>query len=199
MKKAPKYISFRIFISSALLYFFLVIPFAGFMWVQKIPDLLRLETGMSLSQADSVLSIKIGQQETRRQNTVQEYDTPDVLITDLFENISPDKKEDLEIKSTSHISTSFDYLLNAFLVILVLLGLLSAPFKRFFRRRKKQLFIAQRLENHCRKWLLKTPVIHAILFAIPHAISLSYTAWTIYSGVISRMPKSLKLVTLKAM
>lgn len=182
MKKAPKYISFRIFISSALLYFFLVIPFAGFMWVQKIPDLLRLETGMSLSQADSVLSIKIGQQETRRQNTVQEYDTPDVLITDLFENISPDKKEDLEIKSTSHISTSFDYLLNAFLVILVLLGLLSAPFKRFFRRRKKQLFIAQRLENHCRKWLLKTPVIHAILFAIPHAISLSYTAWTIYSG-----------------
>lgn len=182
MKKAPKYISFRIFISSALLYFFLVIPFAGFMWVQKIPDLLRLETGMSLSQADSVLSIKIGPQETRRQNTVQEYDTPDVLITDLFENISPDKKEDLEIKSTSHISTSFDYLLNAFLVILVLLGLLSAPFKRFFRRRKKQLFIAQRLENHCRKWLLKTPVIHAILFAIPHAISLSYTAWTIYSG-----------------
>lgn len=182
MKKAPKYISFRIFISSALLYFFLVIPFAGFMWVQKIPDLLRLETGMSLSQADSVLSIKIGQQETRQQNTVQEYDTPDVLITDLFENISPDKKEDLEIKSTSHISTSFDYLLNAFLVILVLLGLLSAPFKRFFRRRKKQLFIAQKLESHCRKWLLKTPVIHAILFAIPHAISLSYTAWTIYSG-----------------
>lgn len=182
MKKAPKYISFRIFISSALLYFFLVIPFAGFMWVQKIPDLLRLETGMSLSQADSVLSIKIGQQETRRQNTVQEYDTPDVLITDLFENISPDKKEDLEIKSTSHISTSFEYLLKAFLVILVLLGIISAPFKRFFRRRKKQLFIAQRLENHCRKWLLKTPVIHTILFAIPHAISLSYTAWTIYSG-----------------
>lgn len=182
MKKTPKYISFRIFISSALLYFFLVIPFAGFMWVQKIPDLLRLETGMSLSQADSVLSIKIDQQETRPQNTVQEYDTPDVLFTDLFENISPDKKEDLEIKSTSHISTSFEYLLNAFLVILVLLGIISAPFKRFFRRRKKQLFIAQRLENHCRKWLLKTPVIHTILFAIPHAISLSYTAWTIYSG-----------------
>lgn len=182
MKKTPKYISFRIFISSALLYFFLVIPFAGFMWVQKIPDLLRLETGMSLSQADSVLSIKIDQQETRPQNTVQEYDTPDVLFTDLFENTSPDKKEDLEIKSTSHISTSFEYLLNAFLVILVLLGIISAPFKRFFRRRKKQLFIAQRLENHCRKWLLKTPVIHTILFAIPHAISLSYTAWTIYSG-----------------
>lgn len=182
MKKTPKYISFRIFISSALLYFFLVIPFAGFMWVQKIPDLLRLETGMSLSQADSVLSIKIDQQETRPQNTVQEYDTPDVLFTDLFENTSPDKKEDLEIKSTSHISTSFEYLLKAFLVILVLLGIISAPFKRFFRRRKKQLFIAQRLENHCRKWLLKTPVIHTILFAIPHAISLSYTAWTIYSG-----------------
>ena len=182
MKKVPKYISFRIFLSSALLYFFLVIPFAGFMWVQKIPDLLRLETGMSLTQADSVLNVKIGQQEKAEQNTVQEYDTPDVLITNLFETVSPEKKEDLEIKSTSHISTSFDYLLNAFLVSLVVLGLLSAPFKRYFRRRKKQLFIAQGLENHCRKWLLKTPIIHTVLFAIPHGISLSYTAWTIYSG-----------------
>ena len=182
MKKVPKYISFRIFLSSALLYFFLVIPFAGFMWVQKIPDLLRLETGMSLTQADSVLNVKIGQQEKAEQNTVQEYDTPDVLITNLFETVSPEKKEDLEIKSTSHISTSFDYLLNAFLVSLVVLGLLSVPFKRYFRRRKKQLFIAQGLENHCRKWLLKTPIIHTVLFAIPHGISLSYTAWTIYSG-----------------
>jgi len=182
MKKVPKYISFRIFLSSALLYFFLVIPFAGFMWVQKIPDLLRLETGMSLTQADSVLNVKTGQQEKAEQNTIQEYDTPDVLITNLFETVSPEKKEDLEIKSTSHISTSFDYLLNAFLVSLVVLGLLSVPFKRYFRRRKKQLFIAQGLENHCRKWLLKTPIIHTVLFAIPHGISLSYTAWTIYSG-----------------
>lgn len=186
MKKVPKYISFRIFLSSALLYFFLVIPFAGFMWVQKIPDLLRLETGMSLMQADSLLNTKSSEQERVQQSSVQEYDTPDVLITNLFENVSPkEDKSDLEIKSTSHISTSFDYLLNSFLVSLAILGLFSAPFKRFFRRRKKQLFIAQRLENHCRKWLLKTPVIHTILFAIPHAISLGYTALTLYSGTLN--------------
>jgi class 3 adenylate cyclase/HAMP domain-containing protein len=160
------------------------------MWVQKIPDLLKLETGMSLTQADSLLNIKIVQQEKTEQIIVQEYDTPDILTTNLFDTVTPTSKNDLEIKSTSHISTSFDYLLNAFLVSLIVLGLYSAPFKRFFRRKKKQLFIAQKLENHCRKQLLKTPTIHTILFAIPHAISLSYTAWTIYSG---KLDNDLKL------
>lgn len=180
MKKVPKYISFRIFLSSALLYFFLVIPFAGFMWIQKMPELLRLETGMSIMQADSLLNIE--QQEKAQQSTKQEFDTQDVLITNLFDNVSLEKKDPVEINNTSHISTSFDYLLNAFLLSLVVLGLFSAPFKRFFRKRKKQVHIAQKLEDHCRKWLLKTPVIHTILFAIPLVISLGYTAWALYIG-----------------
>ncbi|MDA3905960.1 MAG: adenylate/guanylate cyclase domain-containing protein [Bacteroidales bacterium] len=180
MKKAPKYISFRIFLSSALLYFFLVIPFAGFMWVQKMPELLMLDTGMRLSEIDSGLIVQTQKEITQKK--VQEYDSPDILSTKLFDNFSPLPVSNDNTKGTNHISNSFDYLINSFLVCLVILGIFSAPFKRFFRKRRKQLSTAQKLEDHCRKWLLKTPVIHTILFAIPLLISLGYTAWTLYSG-----------------
>ncbi|MCD6178951.1 MAG: adenylate/guanylate cyclase domain-containing protein, partial [Bacteroidales bacterium] len=181
----PKYISFRIFISSALLYFFLVIPFAGFMWVQKIPDLLKMEIGVDISQVDSLLKSRVKQQEQVIQKSTQEYDTQDILITNIFERATSKEKPDLEIKSTSHIGKSFDYLLNAFLVSLIILGLFSVPFKRFFRRKKKQVFITQKLENHCRKWLLKTPLIHTVLFAIPLLVSLTYTTWALYSNPLN--------------
>ncbi|RLD37210.1 MAG: hypothetical protein DRI74_07290 [Bacteroidetes bacterium] len=185
MKKVPKYISFRIFISSALLYFFLVIPFAGFMWVQKIPDLLKMEIGVDISQVDSLLKSRVKQQEQVIQKSTQEYDTQDILITNIYERATSKEKPDLEIKSTSHIGKSFDYLLNAFLVSLIILGFFSVPFKRFFRRKKKQVFITQKLENHCRKWLLKTPLIHTVLFAIPLLVSLTYTTWALYSNPLN--------------
>ncbi len=183
MQKVPKYISFRIFLSSALLYFFLVIPFAGFMWVQKMPELLKLDNSLNLMEADSGIVIGLSKKENVQQSSKQEYDTHDILIPNLFEN-APIQQVDAEIKSTSYIGKSFDYLIDAFLVSLVVLGLFSAPFKRFFRKRKKQLFVAQKLEDHCRKWLLKSPIIHSVLFAIPHIISLTYTSWVLYSGTM---------------
>lgn len=180
MQKIPKYISFRIFISSALLYFFLVIPFAGFMWVQKMPDLLKLDRGFQLSHTDSLPNNQNVQSQTPLLNKQQEYDTHDVLIPNFLENPNLNSSKEDNSKSTNYIGNSFDYLINAFLGSLIILGLFSAPFKRFFRRRRKQLFITQKLENHCRKWLLKTHVVHAILFAIPHLVSLSYTASVLY-------------------
>ncbi|NOR87764.1 MAG: HAMP domain-containing protein [Bacteroidales bacterium] len=41
MKKIPKYKSLRIFIISGIFYFFLVMPFMGFIIIQNIPDLLE--------------------------------------------------------------------------------------------------------------------------------------------------------------
>ena len=182
MQKIPKYISFRIFISSALLYFFLVIPFAGFMWVQKMPDLLRLDPGFQLSNSDSLPSNQNDQSQTPLPKKKQEYDTNDVLIPNFLENSNLNPSNEENSQSTNYMGNSFDYLINAFLVSLAILGLFSSPFKRFFRKRRKQLFITPKLENHCRKWLLKTHVIHTILFAIPLLISLSYTAFVLYQN-----------------
>lgn len=152
------------------------------MWVQKMPELLRSNNGISLSNEDSVLRINNSKNVLKQMSSSQEFDEPDVLYTNLQDNNYPTFDKNTEITSSNYMSNSFDYLINSFLVILVFLGLLSAPFKRFFRRRKKQLFTAQKLENHCRKWLLKTPLIHTILFTIPHLISLSYTGWILYTG-----------------
>ena len=185
MKKVPKYISLRIFISSALLYFFLVIPFAGFMWVQKMPELLRINSEAELTQTDSLLKVNLSQNEQAQQQSAKEFDTHDVLITNLFENNTAVQETEKEAKPPSRIGTSFDYLLDTFLVSLVILALFSIPFKRFFNRRRKKLFVTQKLENHCRKWLLKTPLIHTVLFAIPLIISLAYTAWALYFGKIN--------------
>lgn len=182
MKRVPKYVSFRIFLSSALLYFFLVIPFAGFMWIQKMPELLKINSGSINLQTDSLTTIKSLQDAQSDQKLTTEYDTQDVLIPNLFDNTFKAPNPVQEENRKSYISTSFDYLLNSFLISLALLALFSIPFKRFFHRKRKKVFIAQKLENHCRKWLLNTPLIHTILFGVPHIASLTYTGWILYSG-----------------
>lgn len=187
MQKIPKYISLRIFLFSALLYFFLVIPFAGFMWIQKMPELLRVDRGMSFSEADSLLNTSEVSSKKPQANTVQDYDTPDVLNHRLLLRSIPTQNAQQE--STNYLSKSFDILINAFLVSLALLALFSAPFKRFFRKRKKQIIINKKLEDHCRKWLLKTPIINAGLFAIAPLVSLSYTFYVLYIGKMDNIIK----------
>lgn len=138
MKRVPKYVSFRIFLSSALLYFFLVIPFAGFMWIQKMPELLKINSGSINLQTDSLTTIKSLQDAQSDQKLMTEYDTQDVLIPNLFDNTFKAPNPVQEENRKSYISTSFDYLLNSFLISLALLALFSIPFKRFFHRKRKK-------------------------------------------------------------
>ena len=54
MKKIPKYKSLRILLVSATFYFFLVIPFMGFIFIQKLPD--YIDSGLissGINQADT--------------------------------------------------------------------------------------------------------------------------------------------------
>ncbi len=58
MKKIPKYKSLRIFVVSAMFYFFLLMPFMGMMLMQKIPD--YLESGiLSPDREEQIGPIKI--------------------------------------------------------------------------------------------------------------------------------------------
>ncbi|MBN2237253.1 MAG: adenylate/guanylate cyclase domain-containing protein [Bacteroidales bacterium] len=145
-----------------------------------MPDLLRLDNRLNLHQKDSILSIN-DQTKTTAEPSITDYDQPDVLSTEINE-LTPVSNPKPEVIGNNYLGKSFDLLFNAFLVSLLALALLSIPFKRFFRRRKKHLYINHKLEDFCRKWLLRTPILHALLFAIPHLISLSYVIYILGSA-----------------
>lgn len=182
VKKIPKYISFRIFLTSALLYFFLVIPFAGFLWLQKMPEILMQQSTINSMDSDSIINLA-SQNNSPFKYLAQEYDNPDVLVPNLTGNRGFNlKNEKEEANNTNHLGISFDILINTFLISLALLLLFSLPFKKFFKRKEKKLEIGLKLEEHCRKWLLKSPVVHTALFALPHLASLSYISYILLFG-----------------
>ncbi len=149
------------------------------MWIQRMPDLLKLETGKNLHEADSLIRY------SAQHITIEVQDSIPNRQNNLLKNADSDSKSDLNRQSTSQIGTSFNYLLNSFLISLLVLALYSMPYKRYFRKRRKEIPQSEALERHCRKFLLKTPIIHSILFALPLLISLSYTAWALYSGSLN--------------
>jgi class 3 adenylate cyclase/HAMP domain-containing protein len=141
-----------------------------------MPDLLKLETGKSLLETDSLIRYPAQQQTVELKDSI--VDKQNIQLN----TVNSDSKPDINKQSTSRIGKSFSYLLNSFLISLIILAIYSMPFKRYFRKRRKEIPQSQALERHCRKYLLKTPIIHSVLFALPLLISLSYTAWSLYSG-----------------
>ncbi len=202
MKKIPKYKTLRIFIISALFYFFLVMPFLGFIFIQKIPDLMNRGFFTTDSKAN------VGRFEVDFTDTVSFNDT--IMLPEYYleyadslnqaivsiSDTSVIKEVILASDSTDssmviidggkekpgYFAKSFDIFFYGIIISLIILMIFSYPFKRYFRRKRKGKPISTRLEFFCRRYLLYTPALNTLLFALVIFSTVGYIGYIYFYG-----------------
>jgi class 3 adenylate cyclase len=154
----PKYIAFRIYFFSTLFYFMLVLPLAGFIAFQNLPDLLERNEAWK-QQID----------EARKANEFSESDPPNIDIdfdrlppNDPIVNNSNGDTTKLENEQEKLLSKTFGFLIWPALPIAFIAGILfNFPFKIAIRRKRKRKAVKERWFAFGKKYLLKSPIINA--------------------------------------
>lgn len=210
MRKIPRYYTLRILIVSGLFYFFLVMPFMGFMMIKQIPNFIEngfLNTNHLNGDSDGLdFSFNIGDTEvvvidTSIVNTTElkqkltligdsllQSDGDNKLVNDtslktLVENVN---QEIDDTEEPRFFGVSFDIFFYGMEIILLLGFIFSYPFKRYFRRKRKGKSISVKLEFFCRRYLLYTPAINASLFGLVMLSTVGYIAYVNYFEDLSQ-------------
>lgn len=186
-KKVPRFYGLRIYVVSTILYFFLVFPVAGILAVkQYFPDYLNTKdtdkTGKPfMSVNDSLLINKVQDTITGliRENTASKdssfikikiADPGSPAITVTTGNNTQDESQ------TGHTFA----LLTRLLVVSFLIGLgFNLPFKKFFNKKRKGLQPSPKIDQFCRKFILKVPLINTGILVLPYGITILYMLYLI--------------------
>lgn len=179
-KRIPKFRILRIYLSSTLLYLFLVLPFISFLLLQNLPDKLEDLEDSDLHLNINGDTINIGP--SKMQNGGIEKDSSNVFLTQeliLDENsIRAQVAEDLgsqqhiEQADTNKNLKRFFRLYYQYLIICYVLGLVfNWPFKIFLHRERKMKVIGERLRSYTKRFLLYSPLINSFILLLPHLVT----------------------------
>ena len=202
-KSIPKFYGLRIYMSSVILYFFLVIPFISFIIFQNVPTIVQNNPG-SMKQAtivkDSILSSldtlpELSQQEIDSivnmairmagiEDVVMEADSLRLLLettqhTDgkfVVTGPEADRDDPDRIFAEQGPFSRYFLLLFTLLFISFLVGLFyNRPFKRFFKLKRRKKEIPDKLQAFCKKHLLRTPVVNSVIVTMPNIVVFVYS------------------------
>jgi len=178
-KRIPKFYGFRIYFLSSLLYLLLVMPFAGFLVLQGLPDILD-KSGVLLNNApkDSI-GVDPG--------SVEPITALPGLAADTSIRVGPtgvkmkvgDESGQAIDKQSELLSLSFSFLFKALLISFILGFAFNYPFKRYFRRKRKFKKISDKLFSFCKKYLLISPWINFVILGISFISTLIYMLYLI--------------------
>lgn len=214
MKKIPRYKSLRIFIISGIFYFFLVMPFMGFIFLKKIPDYIdkgvftlgsgggnigpitfRTDSSSFRNQKIDSLNKKLTESEITDSiisNVLQDRLIQlDSLKIDSLETVAADStnltaiEDEADQDKQGYFSISFDIFFYGIELALLLNFIFSLPFRSYFRKKRKGKDISVRLEFFCRRFLLYTPIIHAGLFGTVMLATVGYIGYINLYGDLS--------------
>jgi len=219
MKRIPKYKSLRILLVSATFYFFLVIPFMGFIFMQKIPDYIdkglitggknKAKVGLLEVQTDSLPIPPKTDSNIPVQNPILAFADSEIpndkAITAISEELEgrpnntptvvnefmkgfqagSDMQKNKGLKFTDknrpqYFGTSFDIFFYGIEIIFVITLIISWPFKRYFRKKRKGRETSPRLEFLLRRYLLFTPILHTALFGLVMLSTVGYVAYVYF-------------------
>lgn len=202
MKKIPRFFGFRIYLSSTILYYWLILPFVLILTIKYAPELrgkVELNDGQEINQKDS-LQITLDTTNKLYKKFNDGSITPDTLIESLIGikssqdssgniNIAigplqvkmDEAKSDKETKEGNKINEAFNFLFNLLLISFLLGFIFNLPFKRYFSRKRKNKKISPRLFNFCKRFLLKSPLINAGILSLAYIIAHGYMLYIIFS------------------
>ncbi len=170
-RKFPKFYSFRIYFVTTLMYFMLVAPFAGFLFIQSIPDLIEKRGLTNLNTTgkdkDTIASFKLPNSELNVSATI---DKPSAI-----EESGGEKPSEFKDPQNDMLSRSFSFLMTITLPLGFILGFIfNYPFKRYLRRKRKGKKISDKLFAFCKRFILKSPWINAGILGLAFVASLIF-------------------------
>jgi class 3 adenylate cyclase len=184
--KVPRYHGLRVYIVSTTLYFFLVFPVAGILAVKYVPDYMsRAKTNQpesAISKASDAFT-ELGKKDSIS-NVIPSENTSADSSSFTFNISTPDtkkfgvtvgdnKQEDSQIGGTMS-------LLIRLLMVSFLIGLgFNLPFMIFFNKKRKRLPVKLRIQQYCRKFVLKIPLINTGILTLPYSITILYMLYII--------------------
>ena len=204
-QKFPTYYGFRVYFTSNLLYTFLVIPFLIFLGAKSIPEIARnkgylngsasgmIDSLRSLSDSLEVLpdSLKLTEDEFIDSMLTAVFDMGDEFVDSISEekggiHVSFDvpqseeemeeKEEKLKVFSDKGPFSRFFGLLFLLTLVAYIAGLIyNNPFKRYLKNVRRKKEIPPKLQHYCKKQLLNSPVINALIITLPSALVLIYS------------------------
>ena len=184
IRSVPRYYGFRIYAISTLLFMFLVFPITGILLVKYTPDLNKYRYGdyiMPLPDSigigpDSIALVFPDPDTSRRTGTTfgDGEDSLALSITPSRERdpstIDPDAENE-EDRMLGHFSAVSKLWFRLVFISFVLGLAFTLPFKIFMRRKRKLKPIKEGLHNFCKKYILKTPLINAIILFVTYGIT----------------------------
>ena len=205
-QKFPTYYGFRIYFTSNLLYTFLVIPFLIFLGAKSIPEIARdkgylgghageiidslqnlsdsleiLPHGLDLTDGefiDSMLNVAIEMGEEFVDSISEEK--ADLKISFSGPQSEEEEEEKLKVFQDKGPFSRFFKLLFLLTLAAYIAGLIyNNPFKRYLKNIRRKKEIPDKLQRYCKKHLLNSPVINALIITLPSALVLLYSLFFI--------------------
>jgi len=202
-KSIPKFYGLRIYLSSIILYFFLVLPFIGFIIFQNVPAFLEnrgIQTEQIAATADSILMAldtiaELGEEELDSMINLgfqvdidslvfkakeMEAQSPDTLSESDDSRIligpPPDDDERLRIFAEKGPFARYFSLLFMLIGASLLVGLFyNLPLKRFFKKSRRKKEISQKLHTTCKKRLFRLPLVNSLIVTMPNIVVFIYS------------------------
>ena len=159
-----KYYGLRIYLSSSLLYFFLVFPFMIYLGLQNLPNVAGdrgLFRNDSISLEDSILQID-SIVEGKGVVVVAESGSGEINHPDL-------------IKQQGPFARYFKWLFFLTLIVYLIGYIYNHPFKRFFKRKNRKQEIPERLHTYCKNQLQHTPLVNGFIIILPNVLLIVYS------------------------
>lgn len=209
-KKIPEFYGLRIYLSSIILYFFLVLPFIGFIIFQYVPEFVEQRGGAEQIKAgmDSLDAVF---------DTIPAYANldPDSLINMAIEGeldsmvemaiildgskgdsahpggdedilIGPhsEEREGMRMFNKEGPFSRYFTLLFILLGASLLVGLFyNRPFKRYFKKKRRKKEISAKLLAFCKKQLFRMPLVNSLIVTMPNIVVIVYSFISLLSKV----------------
>jgi len=201
-KYIPKFYGLRIYLSSIMLYFFLVLPFIGFIAFQSVPEFIEsrggteelaavvdsLETnfdtiaGFDEGDIDSLVSMALsGELDSLVEGAVEIEEHLGDTLSESEDSLilaGPETEENDRVKMFTEKGPFARYFALLFILIGVslLAGLVyNLPFKRFFKKKRRKKEIPEKLYAVCRKRLFRLPLVNSLIVTMPNIVVIVYS------------------------
>jgi class 3 adenylate cyclase len=180
--KAPRYHGLRIYLVSTVMYFFLVFPVAGILLFKYVPDYLKRSNtpnpeGINLKLADGTIEM------TARNDSIP-ADT--ALLSDSLSMLAdslaavPETPGNITtVEGNNQIGGTMALLVRLLLVSFILGFAFNLPFKNYFRRKRKGLPVKPGIQQFCKRFLLKSPLINTGIMGLSFTITIIYMLYII--------------------
>lgn len=201
-KIIPGFYGLRVYLTSIILFFFLVLPFIGFIIFQNIPEFIENRGGteqlaasmdsldatfdtipaFSEMDVDSLVDMAFqGELDSLVNQAVQldkvRTDSASAEAgDDLLIGQHPEDREGVRMFEEKGPFSRYFSLFFLLLALSLLIGFFyNLPFKRFFKKKRRKKEIPPKLLAFCKKQLFSMPLINSLIVTMPNIVVIVYS------------------------